>query len=214
MRTTTLLPEDKRDRVLPTTWWYDTNAQTPRHLVSICMMYLSLWMVLAVLGVDRFTTLTTATVLSIAISSLAALIGATLGWRAWQGTQRTSVPQTAPNDKGSDQRILPFLFFILFPATTLCFTTTRLVGIAAQHLPGQSYRYTATVTDMHVGGVRAGCHLRVRLESTQSKSVQNTCLVARTQPIGPKDLRQGDPVVVEEKQNLFGRAVETIDRTP
>jgi hypothetical protein len=104
-------------------------------------------------------------------------------------------------------------FWITISAAILAFSTYRIAGVAAQYLPGNMLHARGTVTEVrYVGTPRTPCRVKLTVSLDGSDGEISVCTrVAGEIPIGPPDVTKGDRIILNERKNAFGLAVESLD---
>ena len=191
------------------------SEKSSRVILQAALSYLSIWIALAALNVDQFTTVSIFTVLSVSICVFTGVGVAGLAAHAWLGLQGKALEASSRlrlRREKPNQWILSGCFWIIVPAVAVTFATSRLLGMIAQQLPGVALQYHGTVVQIHnVSTPRSPCRIKVTIWLDEIRQDMTSCLKTSNGGfVGPPSLAEKDAVLVNEKDGIFGRVLVSI----
>jgi hypothetical protein len=179
-----------------------------KFVLQAALSYLSIWIALAALNIDQFTTVSISTALSLSICAFAGVLVAGIAAHAWFGPQGDSLQTSSRQRLRCEKRnqwILMSCFWIIVPAVIVVFATSRFLGIVAQ-------QYHGTVVQIHnVSTPRSPCRIKVKILLDETMENMKYCLkTSNGNFVGPPSLREKETVLVNEKVGIFGQVLVSI----
>jgi hypothetical protein len=195
-------------------WWRNVKEKEVSLLVRYTCAYACIWAILAALTFDRFTTINSWTPWTIGLTAVGALIGGVFAARAWFGLSGENLAGSSRSLMRLHNRlgwVTRGTALVIIIAVGVAWTTEKLAGGVAQHLPGLSTTAYGTVAKVHeVGTPATPCRIRLTVDLRTSEHITFCLVVSNGRPIGPLSIEEGDNVIVESKSTPFGNVVERV----
>jgi hypothetical protein len=173
-----------------------------------------LWFGYVLVGVDRFRTISTDTVLSRVIVGL--IVATLFALTLWRYVVET--PASEKSARLKRQRRPLWVVLGIASAALLSggggFIADRLIRSFAEHIPGTQREFTGTVASIrHVNSGRTACLAYASVAVSETANTQTVCVVSAVgTPLGPRDLRVKDNVRVRVNDTVFGPVALLIER--
>jgi hypothetical protein len=158
-----------------------------------------------VFDLDRLTTISWCTPLTLFLAAAVASVSGLLAIRT---------PQSMVKFKSPKICFMTRVVFILCMILVAFYLTCQLAGLLAQHADGENQRFTAVIANVQPNySTRNPCEIRISAVANKTEDVVRFCMKTTTGTrMSINDFQPGDRVELVVRVTPFGTAVISVDR--